>query len=60
MQGVSGVLEQHQDPQEEDLKIKKHMAQFMAKAVTQVTIKLHMAKRLAWVIYKASEDGKVF
>ena len=47
MQGVSGVLEQHQDPQEEDLKIKKHMAQFMAKAVTQVTIKLHMAKRLA-------------
>ncbi|RMX59696.1 hypothetical protein pdam_00012050 [Pocillopora damicornis] len=35
IKGVSGVLEQHQDPQEEDLKIKKHMAQFMAKAVTQ-------------------------
>lgn len=46
MQGVLGVLEQHQDPQEEDLKIKKHMAQFMAKAVTQVTIKLHMVKKV--------------
>jgi len=37
-QGVSSVLEQHNDTQDEDkLKCKKQMAQFMANAVAQVT-----------------------
>lgn len=35
-QGVSGVLERHLDTKEDELKIKKRMAQFMANAVTQV------------------------
>ena len=32
------MLEKHNDTEEDDLKIKKQMAQFMANAVTQVTM----------------------
>jgi len=38
IKGVSGVLEQHHDTEESELKIKKQMAQFMANAVTQVNV----------------------
>ena len=38
-QGVSGVLERHLDTEEDELKIKKRMAQFMANAVTQVDVR---------------------
>lgn len=40
IKGVSGALEQHQDVEEEDMKIKKHMAWLMAKAVTQGILNL--------------------
>lgn len=40
IKGVSGVLEQHHDREEDELKIKKQMAQFMANAVTQEILNL--------------------
>lgn len=36
LQGVSSILEQHRDTEEDELKVKKQMAQFIAQAVTQV------------------------
>ena len=36
LQGVSEVLEKHQEADEDQLKVKQKMAQFVAKAVKQV------------------------
>ena len=35
-QGVSSVLEQNRDTEEDELNVKKQMARFLAKAVAQV------------------------
>ncbi|KAJ7370971.1 Eukaryotic translation initiation factor 4 gamma 2 [Desmophyllum pertusum] len=40
IKGVSSILEQHRDTEEDELKVKKQMAQFIAQAVTQEILTL--------------------